>query len=70
MPKLDMTTFTSDKPKWSEIWDAFESAVHNKKKMSNVEKLNHLKSKVSGEARRAIQGLTLSNENYKAANGI
>ena len=27
--------------KWSEFWDAFESAVHNKKKMSNVEKFNY-----------------------------
>ena len=67
LPKLDMLTFSGDKLKWSEFWDAFENAVHNKKKMSNVEKFNYLKSKVSGEARSAIQGLTLSNENYGVA---
>ena len=38
--------------------------------MSNVEKFNYLKSKVSGEARSAIQGLTLSNENYGVAIGL
>ena len=56
-----MLTFSGDKLKWSEFWDAFENAVQNKKKMSNVEKFNYLKIKVSGEARSAIQGLTLSN---------
>lgn len=65
-----MITFSGDKLKWSEFWDAFESAVHNKKKMSSVEKFNYLRSKVTGEARSAIQGLTLSNENYEVAIGI
>ena len=44
LPKLDMLTFSGYKLKWSEFWDAFENAVHNKKKMSNVEKFNYLKS--------------------------
>ena len=70
LPKLDMHTFSGDKMKWSEFWDAFESAVHNTKKMSNVEKFNYLRNKVSGEARSAIQGLNLSNENYEVAIGI
>ena len=56
--------------KWSEFWDAFESTVHNKKKMPNVEKFNYLINKISGEARSAIQGLNLSNENYEVAIGI
>ena len=38
--------------------------------MSNVEKFNNLRIKVSGEARSAIQGLNLSNENYEVAIGI
>ena len=38
LPELDMHTFSGDKMMWSEFWDAFESAVHNKKTMSNVEK--------------------------------
>ena len=70
VPKLDMLTFSGDKLKWSEFWDAFENAVHNNKKLSNTEKSNYLKSNVSGEARNAIQGLTLSKENYEVAIGI
>ena len=67
LPKLDMLTFSGNKLKWSKFWDAFENAAHNKKKMSKVEKFNYLKSKVSGEARSAIQGLPLSNKNYEFA---
>ena len=32
LPKLDMLTFSGDKLKWSEFWDAFEDAVHKKRK--------------------------------------
>lgn len=57
-------TFSGNKLKWTEFWDSFECAIHNNKKLSNIEKFNYLKSKVIGEARSAISGLTLSNENY------
>ena len=67
LPKFDMHTFSGDKVKWSEFWDATESAVHNKKKMSNVEKFNYLRNNAGGETRSAIQGLNLSNENMKLA---
>ena len=67
LPKLDMISFSGDKLRWTEFWDAFENAVHNNKKLSNIEKFNYLKSKLSGEAYRAILGLTLSKENYEIA---
>ena len=38
--------------------------------MSNIEKFNYLRSKLNGEAQRAIQGLTLSKENYGVAISI
>ena len=67
LSKIDMVTFTGDKLKWSEFWDSFECAIHNNKKLSNIEKFNYLNSKVSGEAKNAILGLALSNENYPIA---
>ena len=70
LPKLEMTSYSGDKFKWTEFWDAFENAVHNNKKLSNIEKFNYLKSKLNGEAHRAVLGLTLSNENYEVAIGI
>lgn len=70
LPKLDMISFSGDKLRWTEFWDAFENAVHNNKKLSNIEKFNYLKGKLSGEAHRAILGLALSKENYEVAIGI
>ena len=70
LPKIEIKTFSGNKLKWIEFWDSFESAIHNNKKLSNIEKFNYLKSKVIGEARSAISGLTLSNENYIIAADI
>ena len=67
LPKLDMTIFSGDKLRWTEFWDSFECAIHTNKKLSDIEKFNYLKNKVSGEAKSAILGLTLSKENYKIA---
>jgi hypothetical protein len=36
---------------WNEFWDSFESAVHNNKKLSSVEKFNYLKIKLQGDAK-------------------
>ena len=70
LPKLEIVVFSGDKLKWTEFWDAFENAVHNNARVSNIEKFNYLRSKLNGEAKRAIQGLTLSKENYVIAIGI
>ena len=67
LPKIDITTFTGNKLRWTEFWDSFECAIHNNKKLSNIEKFNYLNSKVGGEAKSAILGLALSNENYQIA---
>ena len=69
LPKLEIVLFSGDKIKWTEFWDALENAVHNNARLSNIEKLNYLRSKFNG-TKRAIQGLTLSKENYVIAIGI
>ena len=70
LPKLEIVVFSGDKLKRAEFWDAFEKAVHNNARMSKIEKFHYLRSKLNGEAKRAIQGLTLSKENYVIAIGI
>ena len=67
LPKIEMPSFNGDKTKWVEFWDSFQCSVHDNKRITNVEKFNYLKSKLSGEARSAIAGLALSNENYPIA---
>ena len=63
-PKLEIPTFNGDILRWQEFWDAFEATIHNGK-YSPIDKMNYLKSKLSGEALDAILGYQLSNTNYK-----
>ncbi|CAG2200461.1 unnamed protein product [Mytilus edulis] len=70
LPKIDIISFYGDKIKWIEFWDSFESTIHKNKKLSKVEKFNYLKSKIGGEAKQAISGLNLSNDNYEVAVSI
>ena len=44
--------------------------VHNNARLSHIEKFHYLRSKLNGEAKCAIQGLTLSKQNYVIAIGI
>lgn len=67
LPKLEILPFNGNKLKWKEFWDSFECTVHKNPKLSNIEKFSYLQSKVVGEARGAIAGLALSNENYEVA---
>ena len=67
LPKLDMASFAGDKLRWIEFWDSFESSVNKNTKLSVIEKFSCLRSKLTGEARNAISGLSLSNENYQIA---
>ena len=50
LPKLEIPSFSGEKLKWAEIWDSFEAAVHVNTSLSDVEKLNYLLSKLTGEA--------------------
>lgn len=70
LPKLELPSFSGDRLKWSEFWDSFESTIHTNHKLSNIEKFNYLSSKLYGEARRAVSGLSLTNDNYLVAVGI
>jgi len=67
LPKLDMVSYGGDKLKWTEFWDSFENVIHQNRSLTNVEKFTYLKSKVYGDARQAIAGLSLTNDNYDCA---
>ena len=67
LPQLEMPIFNGDKMKWTEFWDTFETTIDKNESLSDVEKLKYLNSKLIGEAKLAVSGLLLSNENYKVA---
>lgn len=70
LPKLDLFSFNGNRLHWAAFWDSFECTVHKNKKLSNIEKFSYLLNKLYGEAKRAVAGLALSNENYALAIGI
>lgn len=70
LPKFDLKKFSGNKLDWCEFWDAFECTIHNNTSLSNIERFNYLHSKLEGEAKRAVAGIALSNENYRVAVSI
>ncbi len=64
LQKFDHPTFDGSILKWREFWDAFEAAVHKNKDMSEVDKLNFLKNKMTGKAEILLRGYALTRENY------
>ena len=67
LPKLEIPSFSGEKLKWTAFWDSFEAAIHLNMSLSDVEKLNYLMSKLTGEAKNSVSGILLSNENYQVA---
>lgn len=67
LPKLTLARFSGEPTKWQSFWDSFESAVHNNKSISSVDKFNYLKGLLDGSAASAITGLSLTGENYETA---
>ena len=64
LSQLEIRTFGGDKMRWKEFWDTFAATVDNNPNLTYIEKLNYLNSKLTGEAKSAVSGILLSNENY------
>ena len=67
LPKLTLRPFSGDLTQWFTFWDSFIAAVHNNSQLVDVDKFNYLKSLLSGVALEAVQGLALTDANYKEA---
>ena len=67
MPKLQLKPYGGELTKWTSFWDSFESAVHNNRELSDIEKFNDLSTLLEHSAREAISGLSLTSKNYREA---
>lgn len=67
LPKFNLPEFNGDILKWKAFWDVFETEVHLKTKFSDATKFNFLNSRLSGEAKSLLAGLTPNNQNYPKA---
>ena len=67
LQRINLKHYDGDPLTFQSFWDSFDSAVHSNEAFDDVLKFNHLKSLLEGKALLAIQGLTLTKENYEHA---
>ena len=67
LPKANMPEFSGEMTAWHSFIDQFDACVHNKTTLSDSEKLFYLKGACKGEAKKIIQSLQITNNNYLIA---
>ncbi|XP_064462610.1 uncharacterized protein LOC135373316 [Ornithodoros turicata] len=67
LPKLQLVQFKGELSQWQPFWEQFEATVHNNDQLSDVEKLQYLRSLLVGPAACAISGLQRTAACYKDA---
>ncbi|XP_043210614.1 uncharacterized protein LOC122375344 isoform X4 [Amphibalanus amphitrite] len=64
LPKLQLPKFSGNVLEWPQFWDAFSVTV-DASDLPEVTKLTYLRSLLTGEAAKSVEGLALSKVNYK-----
>ncbi|XP_022832139.1 uncharacterized protein LOC111360435 [Spodoptera litura] len=64
-PKIDIPIFQGNYHQWTSFKDLFTETIHKNPSLSNAQKMQYLKSKITGEAERLIYHLQISSENYE-----
>ncbi|KRX35342.1 hypothetical protein T05_1863 [Trichinella murrelli] len=67
LPQCALPKFDGDVTKFWEFWDQFESSVHQQRDLSDAVKLVYLRDCLTGDALRAIAGLSAANADYQVA---
>jgi len=65
LPKLELPKFSGKYEEW--FFDTFNSLIHVNASLSNVQRLQYLKSSVTGDAAKIISALEISGANYDIA---
>jgi len=67
LPKLELSKFFGNYEEWFPFFDAFNSLIHVNASLSNVQRLQYLRSSVTGDAAKIISALEISGANYEVA---
>ena len=67
LPKLSIETFDGSPLKFQSFLESFQNSVDSNENLSKNEKFLYLKGLLKGQAAKAIEGLTVSQENYESA---
>ena len=65
LPKLQVKPFKWRNPEYQSFMDNFKSAIDSNTILTNVDKFVYLKNLLQGKAAYAIQGLLLTDGNWK-----
>ena len=67
LPKLQLKGFSGDVQEWLPFWEQFQHNVDQRKDLADSTKFSYLRSVLSGDAERAIAGLSLTGASYRTA---
>ena len=67
LSELVLKKFLGEPTEWQSFWDSFRNAVHENSGLSDIDKLNYLKSLLENTAASTIADLPLTSANYEAA---
>ena len=66
LPKLSLPEFGGDLTQWQTFWDKFKATVDGSD-LPDVTKFTYLQSLLVGDAKKAVEGLSLTSAHYKVA---
>ncbi|XP_077282820.1 uncharacterized protein LOC143908865 [Temnothorax americanus] len=67
LPEINLPTFSGKYDEWFPFFDVFNSIIHADPSLNNVQKLQYLRTSVTGEASDVIGSLETSGLNYSIA---
>lgn len=67
LPEIKLPEFNGEYSKWIFYKNNFEATIHNDNDLTAVQKHQYLIGTLQGEARKVIEGFTISEENYENA---
>ncbi|XP_064468631.1 uncharacterized protein LOC135381687 [Ornithodoros turicata] len=67
LPKLQIPKFGGKLQDWARFWEHFEATIHSCSSLAAIEKFKYLLSYVTDDAKRAIDGIGLTGNNYESA---
>ncbi|XP_068741701.1 uncharacterized protein [Montipora capricornis] len=66
LPRIELPKYNGNVLKFQNVWDQFEAAVHDNVDLPNVQKFTYLRSVLTGNALKAIDGFEANGANYEA----